>query len=236
MANQNFTQLVALVEDYLRDSTAYSTQIGYFINWLCEKLATEYNFSYHILSYDDTLSAAAYQINYPTRCSQIIAVRWYLANADHGIITYKSPRQFIRDHGYIDSTAAGAGTPRFYTIVGSGTGTHKITFNRDADQEYKVRIWYTELPPTLSGTVSHEFYPDWLGTMAIVSGVLFEIKDMVSLDRRGEALAKKHQYYRDLLISSDSNKADEPFRVEAYFDSNMDEEFEGGGIDPYDWV
>jgi hypothetical protein len=121
--------MVTFIEDYIRDSTAYSTQIGYFINWIVEKLATEYNFSYHILSYDDTLSAAAYQINYPTNCNQVIAMRWYLANSSHGMITYKSPKQFIRDHGYIDSTAAGSGTPRFYTIVGSGTGTHKITFN-----------------------------------------------------------------------------------------------------------
>jgi hypothetical protein len=102
--------MVTFIEDYIRDSTAYST-------WMVEKLATEYNFSYHILSYDDTLSAAAYQINYPTRCNQIIAVRWYIANAEHGIVRYKSPRQFIRDHGYIDSTAKGAGTPRVLALT-----------------------------------------------------------------------------------------------------------------------
>jgi hypothetical protein len=72
--------------------------------------------------------------------------------------------------------------------------------------------------------------------MAIVSGVLWELKDMVSLDKRGQALAEKHMYYRDLLISHDRDRADEPYRVEAYFDSNMDVDFEGGGIDPYDWV
>jgi hypothetical protein len=72
--------------------------------------------------------------------------------------------------------------------------------------------------------------------MAIVSGVLWELKDMVSLDKRGQALAEKHMYYRDLLIAADMNKADEPFKVEAYFDADMDNQFEGGGIDPYEWV
>lgn len=236
MANQTFAAITALVEDYLRDATSHSTQIGYFINWMCERLATEYNFSYHILSDDGTLDSAAYQVNYPTRCNQILAIRWMLSNANHGLIRYKSPRQFIRDHGYIDSTASGAGTPRFYTILGSGTGTHKVTFQSDADQDYLIRTWYTELPPTLSSTLSHEFHPDWMGTMAIVSGVLFEIKDMVSLDKRGQELAAKHEYYKSMLISADRDRADEPVRVEAYFDANMDEQFEGSGIDPYEWV
>jgi hypothetical protein len=70
--------------------------------------------------------------------------------------------------------------------------------------------------------------------MAIVSGVLFELKDMVSLDQRGQALAEKAGYYRDLLIAADMNMADEMITVEAYFeDPQGDDETT---VNPYDWV
>jgi hypothetical protein len=59
---------------------------------------------------------------------------------------------------------------------------------------------------------------------------------MVSLDKRGQELAAKHEYYKSVLIAQDMNHADEPFRVEAYFDANIDGISGDSGIDPYEWT
>ena len=235
MANQTFATIVALIEDYLRDSTAYSTQIGYFVNFQIQKLAGEHNFTYLTTSSDITQTAATYYATWPTDARNILKIRWYLASTGQtGIIRYKSPRQFIKDHGYIDWASRGSGTPQWYTVMGDGSGARRIYFNCDADQEYKIRVWYAEQPATLASTNSHEFFPDWLGVMAIVSGVLWEIKEMVSLDTRGRALAEKHQYYRDLLIAADMNMADEEVTVEAYFEDPDDGD--DATVNPYEWI
>jgi len=235
MANQTFNTILALVGDYLRNSTEYDTQIGYFINWQIQKLAGEHNFTYLTTSTDVTQTAATYYAAWPTNARNLLMVRWYLSDTGQtGIIKYKSPREFIKDHGYIDWASRGSGTPQFYTVMGDGAGGRRIYFNCDADQDYKIRFWFAEQPAELASTSSHEFYPDWLGVMAIVSGVLFELKDMVSLDQRGQALAEKAGYYRDLLVAADMNMADEGITVEAYFEDPQGED--DATVNPYDWI
>ena len=120
--------------------------------------------------------------------------------------------------------------------MGDGLGANRIYFNRDAEQAYKIREWYVEFHPTISGSTAHEFQPDWLGVMAILSACLFEIKDMTGLTQTGRALAERHEYYAGLLIDADGNKADEELKLEVYFDGDIDGLFAESEDNPYDWV
>ena len=237
MANKTFTNIVDYTEKYIRDSQSYATEIGYYVNWMCEKISHQHNFSYFHISNDADLAANAYYLAYPTNCKEIIKLRWLLTTpGSTGIITYKSPRTYIRDHGYPDWTGRGQGTPRFYTVMGDGSGAQRIYFDKDAEQAYKIREWYVEYHPTIATTNPHEFHPDMMGVMAIISGVLFELKDMLTLTPTGRGLAERHQSYTEMLIQADMNRADEEFSIEAYYDSDMDAVFREIGVDPYDWI
>jgi hypothetical protein len=243
MANYTRSEIRTYIEYYLAGSTDYATQINALMDAAVEEISYRHNFrSLHGLN-EATLSADAYYVSMPTDYKESIKTLWLLsATGESGVIAFKGRNWYLNRYQYIDWTSAGTGTPRVCAKIGL-----YLYFDTKADKDYTIRLWYQKYHQdftTLAAggdadAVEHLFKPNMLAVQAITAWVLTQVKQYVPLTAEGQAMAGQLEYFVQKLIAADSVHEDEPIEAGAYFDSDREGEFSGGGTvneNPYDWV
>jgi len=233
MANRTRAQLRTIVEYYLGGSTTYATQINTFLDMAVETISFLHNFRSLRGMVEATLSEDAYYVSMPTDYIESRYCLWLLSTTGEvGKISWLPEKRYHDWFPYPDYSGRGTATPRYYTKIGD-----YMYFNNMADKDYTIRLWYQKYHVAFTDdNTSHSFKPDYMASMAIVSWVLAQAKDLLPLTDEGRAMAAKSDDFLSSFIGADDKHEDEPMDMEVYFDSDRESESAGAGVNPYDWV